>query len=193
MGQRTLAAILDAAADIASKEGLEQLSMRALASAVGMSKSGLYAHFASKEELQLATIEYVRDVFEAKVASAPPGEPENGLQALLERWLNFFERKVFAGGCFLIPSAVEFASRPGPVPKALAEALDREIAVLEISIRRANETGELRPERDATQTAFELHSILMNTHAFFQVKHDPAVFDRARAAIHRLLEAPRQT
>lgn len=165
--------------------------MRALASAVGISKSGLYAHFASKEDLQLATIEHVREVFEAKVASAPSGEPGSGLRALLGRWLDFFERKVFPGGCFLITSAVEFASRPGPVTKALADALDREIAVLEISIRRAHETGELHLERDVSQTAFELHSILMNAHALFQVKHDPIVFDRARAAIDRLLEDSR--
>ncbi|MCA1697697.1 MAG: TetR/AcrR family transcriptional regulator [Actinobacteria bacterium] len=177
----------DIACDMASKEGLEQLSMRRLASAVGMSKSGLYAHFASKEELQLATIDHVRDVFEAKVVSAPPGEPHSGLQALLERWLDFFERKVFPGGCFLITSAVEFVSRPGPVARALVDALDRELAVLETAIHRATQTGELRLQRDARQTAFELHAILMNTHALFQIKQDPAVFDKARAAIHRLI------
>ncbi len=186
-GQQTLAAILTAAGELASKEGLEQLSMRRLAAAVGMSKSGLYAHFTSKEELQLATIEHVREVFEAKVLRGPADDPDSGLGALLERWLDFFEHRVFPGGCFLVVSAVEFATRQGPVTAALAAAIDREITALQESIQRANETGELRPGRDPSQTAFELHSILTNTHALFQVKRDPAVFDRARAAIHKLL------
>jgi len=164
--------------------------MRRLASAVGMSKSGLYAHFASKEELQLTTIEHVCEVFEEKVLRDPPDDPGAGLAALLERWLAFFERKVFPGGCFLITSAVEFASRRGAVREALEAGLDRELAALEASIDHANATGDLRPERDASQTAFELHSILMNAHALFQVKKDPAVFKRARAAIHRLVGEP---
>lgn len=82
---------------------------------------------------------------------------------------------------------MEFASRQGAVREALKAALDRDIAALETSIHRANETGELRPERDASQTAFELLSILMNAHALFQVKGDPVVFERARAAIHGLV------
>lgn len=186
-GQQTLAAILTAACEIASEEGLEQLSMRRLAVAVGMSKSGLYAHFTSKEELQLAAIAHVREVFEAKVAATPGSGLDSGLAALLDRWLSFFERRAFPGGCFLIVSAVEFATRQGPVAAALAEALDREIAVLETAVEAANQTGELHPQCDPGQTAFELHSILMNTHAFFQIKRDPAVFDRARTAIHTLL------
>ncbi|HEV3375754.1 MAG TPA: helix-turn-helix domain-containing protein [Thermoleophilaceae bacterium] len=186
-GQERLAAILTAASEIASEEGLEQLSMRRLASAVGMSKSGLYAHFTSKEELQLATIRHVLDVFEAKVVRGPPDEPEGALGALLERWLNFFEHKVFPGGCFVITSAVEFGSRRGRVRDALEAAIDREIALLETAIRRASETGEVRTELDASQTAFELHSILMEAHALFHVKQDPAVFERARAAITRLV------
>jgi AcrR family transcriptional regulator len=161
--------------------------MRRLASAVGMSKSGLYAHFASKEELQLATIRYFLDVFEAKVVRGPRDEPEGGLRALLERWLNFFEHRVFPGGCFVITSSVEFASRRGRVRDALEAAIDKEIAVLEAAIRRASETGEVRTELDASQTAFELHSILMEAHALFQLKQDPTVFERARAAINRLV------
>ena len=186
-GQKTLATILTAAGELASLEGLERLSMGRLSSAVGMSKSGLYAHFGSKEELQLSTIEYTVEVFEAKVVRSPSGDLESGLDALLKRWIAFFEQRVFPGGCFLIISAVEFASRPGAVREALAAALDKEIAVLEAAIDRAKATGELRAEPASTQTAFELHAILMNTHALFQVKRDPAVFDRARAAIERVL------
>ena len=161
--------------------------MRRLASAVGMSKSGLYAHFASKEELQLATIRHVLEVFEAKVVRGPPEESAGGLRPLLERWLDFYEQRVFSGGCFIITSAVEFATRRGPVPDALGAAIDRELAVLETAIQRATETGEVRRKLDPSQTAFELHSILLEGHALFQVKKDPEVFERARAAIQRLV------
>jgi AcrR family transcriptional regulator len=186
-GQKTLDTILTAAGELASLEGLERLSMGRLSSAVGMSKSGLYAHFGSKEDLQLATIEYTVEVFEAKVVRNPSGDPDSGLRGLLERWLTFFEHRVFPGGCFLITSAVEFASRPGAVQEALAAALDKEIAVLETAIEHAKARGELRAEQASSQAAFELHAILMNSHALFQVKRDPAVFDRARAAIGSVL------
>ncbi len=179
-----MAAILTAACEIASTEGLEALSMRRLASAVGMSKSGLYAHFASKEALQLATIERFREVFEAKVVH---DDGNGGLDALVARWLAFFENRVFPGGCFVLTAAVDHASRPGPVRDALEAAVDREIMVLETAIHRANEAGELSPPRDATQTAFELHSIMLGANALFQLKEDPALFERARATIHRLV------
>ncbi len=161
--------------------------MGRLASAVGITKSGLYAHFSSKEELQLATIAYVRDVFEAEVVRDASEDPDNGLRALLERWLGFFEQKVFPGGCFLIVSAVEFAGRAGPVREALEAALDREIAALETTIRHGKQTGEVRATTDASQAAFELHSILMNANAMFQIKGDPAVFEHARVAIRKLV------
>jgi AcrR family transcriptional regulator len=189
-GQATIAAVLTAAGEIASKEGLEQVSMRRLASAARMSKSGLYAHFRSKEELQLATIEHFLETFEAMVVRGPPDEPDARLGALLERWLVFYERRVYPGGCLLITAAVEFAGRRGPVRDALEAGIDREIAALEAAVQRANETGEVRPERDVSQTAFELHSILMNANALFQVKRDPESFEWARAAIRGVLNNP---
>jgi len=112
---------------------------------------------------------------------------DGGLDALVERWLAFFENRVFPGACFVLTSAVDFASRPGPVRDALEAAVDREITVLETAIHRANETGGLRPQREAIQTAFELHSIMLGANALFQLKEDPALFERARATIHRLI------
>ena len=162
--------------------------MGRLASAVGITKSGLYAHFSSKEELQLATIAHVREVFDDEVLGDASETHDHRLGVLLEHWLAFFRRRVFPGGCFLIVCAVEFANRPGPVREALEGALDHEVATLETAIRHANETGEIPATPDASQVAFELHSILMNAHARFQIKRDPAVFDRARAAIQKLLE-----
>ena len=186
-GQQTLASILTTAADIASKDGLEQLTMGHLALAVGMSKSGLYAHFDSKEHLQLATIEHVLEVFDAKVVRDRSAGGHAGLSALLERWLKFFERKVFPGGCFIITSAVEFAHSRGPVREALGAALAAEVALLEGAICEAIDSGELHPRDDVEQAAFELHSILMEAHALFQVADDAAVFPTARAAFERVL------
>ena len=164
--------------------------MRRLAAEVGMSKSGLYAHFASKEELQLATIEHVCGVFQSKVLHGPPDGHDNDLGPLLKRWLAFFEHKVFPGGCFLVAAAVEFANRQGPVRDALAAALDREVAALEMAIGQANEAGELDAQKDPGQTAFALHSVLVNADSLFQVRHDRAVFDDARATIGELLAEP---
>jgi AcrR family transcriptional regulator len=161
--------------------------MGRLASAVGMSKSGLYAHFASKEELQLATISHFLDVFNAEVLEDPAEDPDNRLGRLLERWLHFFQRKAFPGGCFLIVAAVEFASRRGPVRDALQAALEQEIDALATAIRRAVKAGEIRPVENGRQTAFELHCILVTTHALFHIQDDPAVFKRARKAIRRVL------
>ena len=162
--------------------------MRRLAGAVGLSKSALYEHFASKEELQLAVIGHGRDVFEAEVVDDRHDDAQGGLGALLERWLAFFQTEVFPGGCFFFPSAVDFANRPGRIRDALEKALDREVEVLETAIRQAREAGELHIEKDASQTAFELHAILMHAHALFQVKRLPRVFERARAALHDVLE-----
>ena len=186
-GQQTLAAILTGAGQLASLEGLDRLTMGRLSSAVGMSKSGLYAHFGSKEQLQLATIQHAVDVFDAQVARrSASGEPEGGLGALLNRWLNFFERRVFPGGCFLIVSAVEFASQPGAVRDALAAAVENEIELLETAIERAT-TRDSGITHDPRQTAFELYAILAHTHAVFQIRRDPAVFERSRLALRRLM------
>lgn len=158
--------------------------MRRLAAAVGISKSGLYEHFASKEELQLAVIRHGRDVFEAEVVHDPR---DSGLSGLLERWLAFFEDEVFPGGCFFIAAAVDFASRPGPVRDALENALDREVEVLETAIAQPGEPGVQGARKDSGQVAFELHALLLHAHALFQVKRDPEVLGRARAALRTVL------
>lgn len=186
-GRPSLAAILTVAGEIASVEGLERLSMRRLATATGMSKSGIYAHFASMEELQLATIKHARDVFEAEVLRDDRADAGSGLGALLDRWLAYYENRVFPGGCFFIAGAVDFAGRPGAVRDALEGALDWEVEALEAAVRKARETGELHSEEAPRQTAFGLHSILLHAQALFQVKRDPVVFERARAAVRRIL------
>jgi AcrR family transcriptional regulator len=157
--------------------------MRRLAAEVAISKSALYEHFTSQEELQLAVIGHGRDVFEAEVVSEYLDNADRGPDALLERWLAFFEGEVFPGGCFFIVSAVDFANRPGRVRDALEKALDREVEVLEAAVRQTPDADEPRTEQDVGQTAFELHAILLHAHALFQIKRDPAVLQRARAAL----------
>lgn len=188
--ERTRTAILDAAVELGSMRGLEELSLGTLASGVGMSKSGLFAHFGSKEELQLATVAQAWETFYAEVLHEPPDEADRGLGALLERWLSFYERRIFLGGCFFVVSATEFASRQDAVCKALASAVDRQVAALEAAVRHAGEHGELDAPRDATRTAFGLFSILVNADALFQIREDPVIFERARAAIVELLGHP---
>lgn len=186
----TRAAILDAAVELGSLRGLEDLSLGRLASAVGMSKSGLFAHFGSKEELQLATIARAWEVFEAEVLRRRHDDVPQGLGELLERWLSFYERRVFTGGCFFVISATEFASRQDAVSKALADAVEQQIAALEKAVRRANQSGELDIGKTASQAAFEMFSILVNSDSLFQLREAPMVFERARAAIGELLDQP---
>lgn len=183
----TRSAILGTALELGSLQGLEELSLGGLASAVNMSKSGLFAHFGSKHELQLATVAQAWEIFEAEVVLEPPHSAPGGLGVLLERWLSFYERKVFPGGCFFVISAVEFASRADAVAKALASAVDRQTTALEAAVRTANKSGELRTRREPRQTSFALFSTLTNADALFQVREDPVVFDHARATILEML------
>ena len=186
----TRAAILGAAVEIGSLRGLEELTMGGLASMVDMSKSGLFAHFGSKEELQLATVARAWEIFESEVVPEPRSESDGGLEDILERWLSFFEHRTFPGGCFFVISAVEFAGLEGPVRDALADALERQTGALESAVRAADESGELRTRKDPRETAFALHSILVNANSLFIVHGDPRVFDHARATIRDLLGEP---
>ena len=186
----TRAAILGAAVHLGSLRGLEELSLGRLASAVEMSKSGLFAHFGSKEELQLATVTRVWEIFEAEVEPFPSQARDDSLEALVERWLSFFERRVLPGGCFFVISAVEFASIGGPVHGALVEAVERQLEALEAAVNTANETGELPERKDPARTAFALHAILGNANSLYVVREDPEVFDAARITIGELLGRP---
>jgi AcrR family transcriptional regulator len=188
----TRAAILGAAVELGSLRGLEELTMGGLASMVEMSKSGLFAHFGSKEELQLATVARAWEIFETEVVPEPRNTTHGGLEELLERWLSFFERRTLPGGCFFVISAVEFAGLHGPVRDALVDALERQTGALESAVQAANESGELRAWKDPHETAFALHSILVNANSLFIVHGDPRVFDHARATIGDLLGEPRR-
>lgn len=178
-GAQTRAAILDRAVDLASVEGLEGLTIGRLAAELQMSKSGLFAHFGSKQELQLATIEAAGERFRAAVVepamSAPEGAPR--LRALAERYLDHLD--LYAGGCFWGATSAEYDDRPGPVRDAIAGALDAWMAAL---VRHAEIAGIADPER----YGFELYAVVMGANARYRLSGDRRVFDHARAALERL-------
>jgi AcrR family transcriptional regulator len=189
-GERTKAGILDAAVDIASIEGLEGLSIGSLAQSTGVSKSGLFAHFGSKQELQLATIEAARERFLATVVEpameTPPGIGR--VWGLCERWVGYAEREVFPGGCFFAQTSAEFDNRPGPVRDRIAEIMGRWTRRIAKAVRDAQEAGEIKRSRDARQLAFMLNAIGFGANWEFQLQGGRKVFELARQGIRDQLE-----
>src|SRR3954451_24094366 len=157
-GNATRESILQAAADLASVEGLEGLTVGRLATALGMSKSGLFAHFGSKEELQLATIDAARRRFVDHVVRPSRGlrRGRARLEALLDDWLRYFRAEVFPGGCFFCPVQSEFDSRPdNAVRDIITEDMRQFLGFLEREVTKAQEAGELDPSAEPAQLAFE--------------------------------------
>jgi AcrR family transcriptional regulator len=183
-GERSRHKILDAAAKLATIEGLEGLSIGRLADHIGMSKSGLYAHFGSKEELQLATIETAGQIFEAEVVApaAAATTPLAKIEVLCEEFLSHLERRVFPGGCFFASAAAEFDTHPGPVREKLAGFQRGWNDQLTELIREAQAAGELRAE-DAGQLAFELNGYLLMANTAFLLFGSPEAIQMARTAV----------
>jgi AcrR family transcriptional regulator len=184
-GERSRRAILDASARLATVEGIDGLSIGGLARAIGMSKSGLYAHFGSKEELQLATIDTAEGVFNADVI-APAMQSDDGLpraQALCERFLSHVERGVFPGGCFFSSVAAELDTRPGPVRDRITAFLSEWAELIASSLAAAQRQGDLNSDVSIDQIAFELNAMLAQANAVFLLYGDRKAFDLARRAI----------
>lgn len=188
-GERTRALILRRAAELASVAGLEGLSIGALASSLGLSKSGLYAHFGSKVELQLATIDEAERVFDDEVVSpalsAAPGRPQ--LLALCDAYLEHLRARTFPGGCFFASAALEMGTRPGPVRDRIAEFQRRLVGHISSFVLTAQENGEF-PDEDAAALAFEINGQFLAANAGFNLTENPAVLDLAHAVLHRRLE-----
>lgn len=180
-GAQTRAAILERAVDLASVEGLSGLSIGGLAAELEMSKSGLFAHFGSKQELQLATVEAAARRFRLAVIEPALAFPEGAarLRAMGEGYLDHLD--LYSGGCFWGATSAEFDDRPGPVRDAIADALDAWLAGLE---HQATVAGVADPDR----FAFEIYAVIMGANARFRLSADPAVFDHARAIMGRLLD-----
>jgi AcrR family transcriptional regulator len=192
-GQRTRRAILDRAAALATEEGLEPLSIGRLADATEMSKSGLFAHFGSKEELQLATVDHASLVFVEEVI-APAREAPKGIArvwALCDHMIGYSERQVFPGGCFFAKASFEFNNRPGPVRDLIRENLRSWHSYLEHAVEQAQELGEIDRTLNARDVGFQLDALAQAANAQFQLFGDARVFESARRAIRERLESIR--
>jgi AcrR family transcriptional regulator len=194
-GSRTRQSILERAVDLASLEGLEGLTIGRLAEELNMSKSGLFAHFGSKEELQLATVEaaserYIREIF-TPALKEPRGFPR--LLAICESWLSYIRRGVFPGGCFFAAASFEFDSRPGPVQDRVRTLMNDWIGALERAIRMARDEGHLRADVDPAQLAFELNALFFGANFSFYLRNDQEAIARAQKAVESRLEALRVT
>jgi len=191
-GDRTRRAILATAVNLASVEGLEGLTIGRLATELEMSKSGLFAHFGSKEELQISTVRAAAAIFVHRVLRGAEERYEPGiarLQGVLSSWLDYMERGTFAGGCFFAAATVEMDGRPGPVRDAVAAQMESWAGLLADYVRAAQERGEISPETDPEQLAFELDALGTAVNSGWQLHEDVAVFDRGRRAIAGRLRA----
>ncbi len=185
-GEATRTAILDRATDLARAAGVEGLTIGRLALDLSLSKSGLFAHFGSKEALQIAVIEHAREQFVARVIApglkAPRGEPR--LRAIFERWLAWGAEP---GGCIFLALSAELDDRPGPAREALASALRDLLDVLATTARVAVDEKHFRADLDPHQVAFELYGIMAATHTAARLIADPKVGTRTRRALESLL------
>lgn len=181
-GEKTRAAILERAVDLASAEGLDGLTIGRLAADLEMSKSGLFAHFGSKQELQLAAIAAAARRFAVAVIEPAGKAPEGAerLRAIAGAYLAHLDSEAYSGGCFWAATSAEFDDRPGPVRDAIAAALDGWLGELE---RQARIAEASEPQR----FAFELYAVVMAANSRFRLNGDRAVFEYAHQAIERLL------
>lgn len=185
------ASILHRAAEVASVEGLEGLSIGGLADELGLSKSGLFALFGSKEDLQLATIEAARKLYVQEVISPAlaVGSGLVRLRALCEEFLSYLERRVFPGGCFFASAMAEFDGRPdGPVRDRIADCQTQWMDALERAAQAAIVQGQLRPDTDPKQLALELEAVLLAANWYFHLYRDTSYLRRAREAVRGRLQ-----
>lgn len=188
-GERSRRTILEAATRLATVEGLEGLSIGRLAEATGMSKSGLFAHFGSKEELQLATIATAQEIFDEDVlAPAVKVEGRARVEALCERFLSHVDRKVFPGGCFFASAAAELDTRPGRVRDRVVAVQRAWMELIEQALTEARARGELAASADPAQLTFEINAMLAEGNGLFVLHDDPRYIAMARRGVADRLE-----
>jgi AcrR family transcriptional regulator len=192
-GDLTRQAILDQAAGLASKVGLEGLTIGALATELDLSKSGLFAHFHSKEALQLQVIEHGAAVFVENVVrpalAAARGTPR--LQALFSRWLDWARSSPLPGGCLFVQAAVELDDRPGPLRDRVVHFQRQWLDVIATSFRKGIAAGAFRADADPEQFAHDLYGVMLAYHHASRLLRDPEAETRARRAFDALLNAAR--
>ncbi|MCU1345551.1 MAG: transcriptional regulatory protein [Acidimicrobiia bacterium] len=188
-GERTREAIVREAVSLATLDGLEGLSIGNLAGALDMSKSGVYAHFGSKQDLQLATVEEAARIFEANVIqpALDAGAGLAGLVALCDAFFDYLERHTFPGGCFFASAVLEMGTRPGPVKERIAAFQYGFSGLIREFIVTAVEQHELPPDEDPDELTFELNGIILAANATFVLRDDPASLRTARNIVRRRL------
>jgi AcrR family transcriptional regulator len=185
-GMRTREAILIHAARVGSAEGMAAVSLQRLASDLGISKSGLFAHFGSKDELHMATIEAAAEIFTEQVIRPALAAPRGAgrVWALCSSWLSYVERRVFPGGCFFWAVAEEYDSRrPGPIRDSVMQKKNYWSYSLERAVREAQQMGEIDAGVDPAQLAWELDSLLGGAHTGFKADDGALALERGRRAI----------
>jgi AcrR family transcriptional regulator len=188
-GLKSRRAILDAATRLATTHGLEGLSIGELAQHIGMSKSGLYAHFKSKEELELATIDAAAEIFENDVIRRVP-EALRGtarVTALSEAFLQHLARRVYPGGCFFATVAAQLAPRPGRARDRVSRLQQEWVAQFIAALGEACVDGEIEPASDLDQLAFEIAAMLFRANFAWILSQDERVLDQARVGIRGVL------
>ncbi len=190
-GQATKQGILEVATAIASVEGLEGLTLGRLATALAMSKSGLFAHFGSKEDLQLATIEHARKIYVDHVILPGLAHPAGvaTLHALCDRYVALMERRAFPGGCFFAAAMAEFDARPGVVRDTIAALQRQWLDMLEGAAGDGIRLGELDDSVDPVQLAFELEAAMLSGNWYFHLYSDAQFFALSRNAVQRTISA----
>lgn len=192
-GAETRAAIVDHAVKLASTVGLEALTIGSLAKALDLSKSGLFAHFRSKENLQITVIDAAADLFVESVirpaVAEPRGEPR--IRAFFERWLRWAESERLPGGCLFVAAAAEVDDRPGPVRDSVAERQREWLGTLAKAARLAIEQAHFRSDLDPQQFGFEMYAIMLGHHHATRLLRDPSATERAKLAFTALLQRSR--
>lgn len=189
-GEETRHAILARAFELATVVGVSGLTIGRLAEETGLSKSGLFAHFGSKEALEVAVVEEASRQFVQEVMvpalRQPRGEPR--LRALFDRWVAWGQRP---GGCFFVGASTELDDRPGPPRDALVRAIKDWVDELAKAVRIAISEGHFRPDVDPDQLAFEIYGVMLGMHTFYRFLREPTSLERTRMALDRLLDAAR--
>lgn len=189
-GEETRQAILSRAFELATVVGVSGLTIGRLAEEMNLSKSGLFAHFGSKEALEVAVVEEAsRQFVQAVMVPAlrhPRGEPR--LRALFDHWIQWGQRP---GGCFFVGASTELDDRPGPPRDALVRAIKDWIDDIAKAVRIAVSEGHFRSDIDADQVAFEIYGIMLGMHTFYRFLRAPATLDHSRTAFERLLASAR--
>jgi len=182
-------AILDAAARLATTHGLEGLSIGELARHIGMSKSGLYAHFKSKEELELATIETAAEIFESDVIRKVPESPRGiaRVTALSEAFFQHLARRIYPGGCFFATVAAQLAPRPGRARDRVLQLQGAWIAQFMAALLQARDDGELPPDADLEQIVFEITAMMFRANFTWIVTEDECALNLARVGIQNVM------